>query len=85
MHVRYVQAAEGEEVKLFIWEGEGVLQDYTSGMIVAIGIGLQDELLAVEKKCPYCMNSFPAHKPSQVIELGDASASPGAWNCYGGG
>lgn len=72
-------------MKLYIWEGDGVLQDYTTGMICAIGADLEDALKAVEVACNYCMNSFPTHRPSEVIDLGPSIASPKAWVCYGGG
>jgi len=45
-------------MKLFVWEGDGVLQDYSSGMIVALGNDLQEALNAVEKEMSYGMNSF---------------------------
>lgn len=72
-------------MKLFIWEGDGVLQDYSPGMICAIGADLQDALNAIEKTCDYCMGSFPNHKPSEVVNLGEAIVQPKAWVCYGGG
>ena len=72
-------------MKMFIWEGEGVLQDYTSGMIVAIAADLPKALAAIEAKCDYCMDSFPKDSPTEIIELGPATAHPNAWVCYGGG
>lgn len=71
-------------LKLFIWEGDGVLTDYTDGMIIAIGRDLEQALKVVEKKCAYCMRSFPTHRPTQVIDL-DHNLQPEAWVCYGGG
>ena len=58
-------------MKIFVWEGDGVLTDYKNGMIVAIAADLESALLAIEAKCDYCMQSFPNHKPTQVVELGD--------------
>lgn len=39
---------------------------------------------AIEAKEGYCMQSFPAHSPTQVIDLDD-SPKPEAWLCWGGG
>lgn len=72
-------------MKLFIWEGEGVLEDYTSGMVVAIAPDLEAALKAVEVKCDYCMDSFPTHKPSQVIDLEEDPNHIEGWVVYGGG
>lgn len=72
-------------MKLYIWEGDGVLQDYTSGMIVALAEDLEGALKAIETACNYCMNNFPNHKPSEVHDLGPVTAAPKAWVCYGGG
>lgn len=72
-------------MKLFVWEGDGVLTDYTNGMIVALGSDLQEALGAIRAKADYCMNSFPNDKPTSVIDLGPSAAKPDAWVCYGGG
>ena len=73
-------------MKLFVWHGGGVLMDYTNGQITAIANDLEDALLAIEKECHYCMSSFPNHRPSDVIDLGECpSVEARAWVCYGGG
>lgn len=73
-------------MKLYVWNDEYTLCDYTHGMICAIGVDLEDALKAVERACDYCMNSFPNHKPTKVIDLGEnCPAQPEAWVCYGGG
>lgn len=72
-------------MKLFIWEGDGVLTDWTNGMIVALANDLQEALTAIEAKCNYCMSLFPGHKPSQIIEVGISDAKADAWVCWGGG
>jgi hypothetical protein len=72
-------------MKLFVWEGSGVLQDYTNGMIVAIAPDLQTALNAIEKECSYGMQSFPTNKPSSVVDLGAVEVEPRAWVCWGGG
>jgi hypothetical protein len=77
-------------MKIFVWEGDGVLTDYTNGMIVAIAADLESALLAIEAKCDYCMQSFPNHKPTQVVELATVEVTPSrmlgyvtvAVNCY---
>ena len=70
-------------MKLYVWEGDGVLEDYTSGMIVAIAEDLEGALAAIRAKCDYCFQSFPPDRPSQVIDLDDAK--PEAWVTWGGG
>lgn len=71
-------------MKLFIWEGDDVLMDYSSGMICALGNDLQEALSAIRESCDYCMDSFPNDKPSAVIEI-NADTKPQAWTCWGGG
>ena len=70
-------------MKLFVWEGEGVLTDYTDGMIVAMAQNLERALAAIEKKCSYA-KAFPPN-PTQVIDLGNATEHEEAWVCWGGG
>ncbi len=73
-------------MKLFIWEGDGVLQDYSSGMICAIGEDLPDALRAIEEACNYCMNSFPQNSPTEVVNIGrPKNIKRRAWTCWGGG
>lgn len=49
-----------KEYKLFVWEGSGVLQDYTPGLIVVVARDLEEALTKIREKCDYCMSSFPA-------------------------
>lgn len=39
-----------EKLKLFVWEGRGVLQNYTSGMICVLAHNLEEALRLIEKK-----------------------------------
>ena len=72
-------------MKLFIWYGDGVLQDYSSGMICALGHDLQEALEVIRKECDYCMGSFPNDMPTETIEFGRTRRPPRAWICWGGG
>jgi hypothetical protein len=73
-------------MKLFVWHGDGVLEDYTSGQIVALGNDLQEALTAVRTECGYCMDSFPNDRPTDVVDLGDCpGVQPRAWVTWGGG
>lgn len=75
-------------MKLFIWQGEDVLVDYTSGMIVAIAPTLEEALKTIEsQEGKYIMNEFPTNKPSQVIDLGEnvKQVQNEAWITWGGG
>jgi len=67
--------------KLFIWTGDGVLEDYSSGMIVALAADHAGALVAIRKSC---CGGFP-HQPTEVIELGDVEVPDQAWYCWGGG
>jgi len=66
------------KLKLFVWEGEGVLTDYTDGMICVLANNLEEALKLIEKKCNHCMNSFPPTKYKII-------SKPEAFVCYGGG
>ena len=66
------------KLKLFVWEGDGVLQDYTNGMICVLAKDLEEAVGLISKKYHYCMNSFPVDKYT-VVE------KPEAFICYGGG
>ena len=66
------------KLKLFVWEGDGVLTDYTNGMICVLAEDLQQALKLIDKKCDYCMKSFPVNDYKVVEE-------PEAFICYGGG
>ncbi len=68
-----------ESLKLFVWEGDGVLQDYTSGMIVALAHNLEEALKEIEKECNYCMTSFQVNQ-YKIYELKE----PKAWLVWGG-
>jgi hypothetical protein len=65
-----------EELKLFVWEGEGVLTDWSNGMICVLAHNLKEALKLIEKKCDYCMNNFPINnykiikKPEAFIKWG---------------
>lgn len=72
------------KVKLYIWEGGGVLSDYSNGMIFALGNDLKEALLAVEKTSAHCMQSFPNHKPTKILDL-SKPIEPEAWVVWGGG
>lgn len=73
-------------MKLFIWEGDGVLQDYTSGMIVAMAPDLETALETIKGICSHCMGSFPM-QPTEIVDLGTTSepVTPSAWLTWGGG
>ena len=70
-------------MKLFVWHGNYVLQDYTSGMICVVAENLEDALKAIEKECSYADGNFPSH-PTDIIDLND-NTKPRAWVCWGGG
>ena len=73
------------QVKIYVWNEDGVLENYTHGMIVAIAEDLEGALKAIRSECDYCMSSFPNDKPTEVVDIGPVVCSPRAWVCYGGG
>lgn len=42
--------------------GDGVLQNYTSGLIVVVARNLESALKLIEEKYPYSINNFPVNK-----------------------
>ncbi len=70
-------------MKLFVWEGDGVLSDYTNGLIVALAPDLETAFAVIKKECDYCDGSYP-HQPTSIIDLDDAPDAK-AWLVYGGG
>jgi len=68
-----------QELKLFIWEG--VLTDYTSGMVAILAKDLEHARKVFKKKFPnedYVLNDFFG-KPHEVVKKADA------FYVYGGG
>lgn len=72
-------------MKLFIWIGDGVLQDWTSGQIVALAPNLEEALKQVDEEMGYESDSFPRNEPTQVIDLDDEKTQNEAWVTWGGG
>ena len=71
-------------MNLYVWEGSGVLSDYTNGMIVAIGNDLQEAVAAVKSVCSY--GAFPEGSPTSVVKIGRPKGlRPMAWYVHGGG
>ena len=66
------------KLKMFIWEGEGVLTDWSNGMIAVLAENHSQALKLIEEKCKYCMGNFPVDDYT-IIE------HPEAFICYGGG
>ena len=50
------------EYKLFVWEGRGVLADYTDGLIVVLARSHKEAIAEIEKKYPDCINDFPHYE-----------------------
>lgn len=67
-----------KKLKIFVWEGKNVLEDYAPGMICVLAHDYEEAISLIQKKCPYCMDSFP-HEQYVVVE------KPEAFICYGGG
>jgi hypothetical protein len=66
------------ELKLFVWEGDGVLTDYTNGMICVLAHDLEEALKLIGLKDPVAMGNF---NPNDFKVI----ATPEAFTCWGGG
>ena len=71
-------------MKLFIWEGAGVLTDYTDGMIVAMAGDLAAAHRAISKEDSVAVSNYPAN-PTETVDLGPIRKRPRAWVMWGGG
>lgn len=71
-------------MKLFLWYGNGVLEDWSSGQITCIAEDLSTALQVIDEEMGYESESFPRENPTEVIELGIEEAQPRAWVTYGG-
>jgi hypothetical protein len=67
-----------KKLKLFVWEGKGVLTDYTDGMICVLAENIEQALKLINKKCDYCQSSFNASN-YKIIK------KPEAFLVWGGG
>lgn len=67
-----------KKLKLFVWEGNGVLSDYTDGLICVLAENLEQALKLINEKCKYCSNHFDASN-YKIIE------KPEAFFVWGGG
>ncbi len=66
-----------KKLKMFVWQGPGVLQDYSSGMICALAFDLEQAVKLIREKMGYDAD-YPVDKYKVVEE-------PEAFCCYGGG
>jgi len=71
-------------MKIFVWQGDGVLTDYTDGMIVAVAADLEEALETIKSSCPHAMGSFPPI-PTESVDIGPVFLTSRAWVCWGGG
>ena len=71
-------------MKLFIWYGDGVLQDWSSGQITCIAKDLATALQVIDEEMGYESESFPREAPTEVIDLGIEKTQQRAWVTWGG-
>ena len=67
-----------ENLKLFVWEGSGVLPDYSSGMICVLAENIDHALELIYEEDRTSKGDFPVDN-YKVYEV------PCAFLCYGGG
>lgn len=65
-------------LKLFVWQGKGVLQDYTSGLICVLAPDLETALKLIKEKDSIAIGSFD---PTNYQEI----TKPEAFVQWGGG
>ena len=71
-------------MKLFIWQGDGVLSEYSDGMICALARDLPEALEAIRAAGVFSKDSFPNDRPSEVVELNGKRQPARAWFVWGG-
>ncbi|BBM17697.1 hypothetical protein G15_1342 [Enterococcus avium] len=71
-------------MKLFIWHGDGVLEDWSSGQITCIAKDLATALQVIDEEMGYESESFPRKDPTEVIDLGIEKTQQRAWVTRGG-
>lgn len=70
-------------MKLFIWEGDGVLEDYSTGLICVIAEDLEEANNIILKEIGKYAK-YPKNSPSEIIDLND-KINKNIWCVYGGG
>ena len=78
-------------MNIYIWEGDGVLSDYTDGMIVAVAHSLEEAYRVINEEngiaCYWHEGEEPVFnfpkEPTKVVPV--ATAKPFAVTCWGGG
>lgn len=65
-------------LKLYVWQGDGVLTDYTNGMIAVLAHDMEEALLEIAKADSVAAHAFPPERFEVVTE-------PKAFVCWGGG
>ena len=64
-------------LKLYVWEGKGVLTDYADGMICVLAYSLSEALKLIAKKDKWAVGDFPIDKYKLIKK-------PEAFICQGG-
>lgn len=76
---------------LYVWEGAGVLTDYTNGMVVALANNLDEAIKVIEEteECAVYTDKRSGEQiwnipkyPTKVVDL--ATANPQAYVVWGG-
>ena len=70
-----IEKLQEDKLKLYVWEGPGVLEDYTNGMICVLAHSLEEALDLIAKK--YSWYEFPPEQYKVYTE-------PEAFAVYGG-
>jgi len=65
-------------MKLYVWEGQGTLQDWSSGMICVLAHNLEEALRLIAEKDPATTCKFNPTNYQMVDQ-------PEAFVCWGGG
>ena len=67
-----------KELKTFIWNTDGTLQDYSNGMVCVVAYDFEEAVKLIEKECNYAVKNMNI-ADYKIIE------KPQAFLCWGEG
>ena len=71
------KSKSSKQLKLFVWDSDDVLRDYTPGMICVLAHNLEEAVKLIRERDGVAIGNFPVDK-FKVIE------KPEAFICWGG-
>lgn len=69
---------------LYIWQGDGVLESYGTGLVVCLAPSLLHAVSVLKKHWGKTYTSLPFYHPSEIIAVGQPQDQVVQyWYCYG--